>query len=164
MLKEKYESVKDFVKEHKTQIVTGVVCIGAAALTGAVVGKALSSKTIETVVKETTIKDLPIKQEVIDVLKNRIDWNISETTDAHCRLDRVCEIALNSLGREKDRILFEIDELKNYIANLDHTKTINLFSRIPEKEKMIETLQTQLKQIEFDEGVIKEQIDFLLND
>ena len=159
MLKEKYESVKDFVKEHKTQIVTGVVCVGAAALTGAVVGKALSSKTIETVVKETTIK-----QEVIDVLKNRIDWNISETTDAHCRLDRVCEIALNSLGREKDRILFEIDELKNYIANLDHTKTINLFSRIPEKEKMIETLQTQLKQIEFDEGVIKEQIDFLLND
>ena len=164
MLKEKYENVKNFVKEHKTQIVTGVICVGAAAITGTVVSKSLSSKTVETVIKETTVKESAIKEKIIDVLKNRINWTNSEVIDTHCRLDRVCEIALNSLGREKDRILFEIAELKNYIANLDHTKTINLFSRIPEKEKMIETLNSQLKQIEFDEGLIKEQIDFLLND
>ena len=164
MLKEKYENVKNFVKEHKTQIVTGVICVGAAAITGTVVSKSLSSKTVETVIKETTVKESAIKEKIIDVLKNRINWTNSEVIDTHCRLDRVCEIALNSLGREKDRILFEIEELKNYIANLDHTKTINLFSRIPEKEKMIETLNSQLKQIEFDEGLIKEQIDFLLND
>ena len=59
--------------------------------------------------------------------------------------------------------LIILDTLLTSSSNLP-TKTINLFSRIPEKEKMIETLQTQLKQIEFDEGVIKEQIDFLLND
>ena len=159
MLKEKYENVKNFVKEHKTQIVTGVICVGAAAITGTVVSKSLSNKTVETVIKESTIKE-----RIMDILKNRVNWTNSEVIDTQCRLDRVCEIALNSLGREKDRILFEIEELKNYIANLDHTKTINLFSRIPEKEKMIETLNLQLKQIEFDEGLIKEQIDFLLND
>ena len=156
MLKEKYENFKTFVKEHKAQIVTGVVCVGTATVTGVALGKMLSNDTVKEMTKELVDKD-----RVVDILKSRVDWISSTALEAQCRLDTACQLALNSLQREKDRILFEIDELQNYIAKLDQTKTINVFHRIPEKEKMIETLKEQLKQIEFDTSVIRNQIDFL---
>ena len=158
MLKEKYENVKNFVKEHKTEIVAGTICVGTTVVSGILVGKIISTKKSINTQSNEILKN---KDELINILKSRIDWVTSETIEAQCRLDTACQIALNSLQREKDRILFEIEELQNYITNLDQTKTINVFHRIPEKEKMIETLKEQLKQIEFDTSVVRHQVEFL---
>lgn len=160
MLKEKYESVKKVVKEHKTEIITGTICVAATVTTGIFMGKAIKNrKSIETMSKEFKCKD-----DMIKTLKSRINWISGEAIEAHCRLDTACDIAYNSLKREQARIQFTIEELENYIANLDHTKTINVFHRIPEKEKMINDLKTQLKDIDFDISRIEDQIGFLLED
>ena len=174
MFKERYENAKKFVKEHKTEIIVGTVCVGATVVVSVLVGKEIKSRNKINTMKEEikSIANLDIsklenikkvdEKTLLETLKSRIDWISSEAIDAHCRLDAACEIAYNSLKREKDRILFEIAELENYIKNLDHTKTINIFHRIPEKEEMIKILKTQLEDIDFDMGLIEDQIGFLM--
>ena len=134
MLKEKYENFKTFVKEHKAQIVTGVVCVGTATVAGVALGKMLSNDAVKEMTKELADKD-----RVVDILKSRVDWISSTAIEAQCRLDTACQLALNSLQREKDRILFEIDELQNYIAKLDQTK-INMIDD-DSQMKLQETMQ-----------------------
>lgn len=173
MFKEKYENAKKFVEEHKTEIIVGTVCAGATVVVGVLVGKDIkSSNTINTMkeeIKNIANLDLPdIKKvdekTILDTLKSRIDWISSEAIDAHCRLDTACEIAYNSLKREKDRILFEIAELENYISNLNENYNFNKFGRIPEKREMINTLKKQLEGIDFDMNLIKEDIGFLMEE
>lgn len=174
MFKERYENAKKFVKEHKTEIIVGSVCVGATVVVSVLVGKEIKSRnkinTMKEEIKSIANLDIPKLENVkkvdektlLETLKSRIDWISGEAIDAHCRLDTACQIAYNSLKREKDRILFEIAELENYIKNLDQTKTINIFHRIPEKEEMIKILKTQLEDIDFDMVLIEDQIGFLM--
>ena len=175
MFKEKYENFKGYVKEHKTELIVGTVCAGATVVVGVLVCKDLKSRNKINTIKEeiknianlnlpevTDIKKVDEKT-ILDSLKSRIDWISSEAIDAHCRLDTACEIAYNSLKREKETILFEIEELENYIANLNENYNFNKFGRIPEKKAMINTLKKQLEEIDFDMNLIKEDIGFLMN-
>lgn len=153
MFKEKYEKAKTFVKEHKAEIITGVICVGTVAVLGMKLRNSSTPKNgnqINSIIPEIP-KDV---MNDVDYLKRRV-MNI---TDVEIRMDNLFDIANNSLKREAARITFEIEELENYIANLDHTKTINVFHRIPEKEKMINDLKLQLDNIKFDKNIIKDMM------
>ena len=48
MLREKYESCKKFIEEHKSEIITGTVCVVLTGTASAVGFKILSDKLKET--------------------------------------------------------------------------------------------------------------------
>ena len=48
-----------------------------------------------------------------------------------------------------------------FLTNLDQTKNINIFHRIPEKEKMIQQLKEQLTDIDFDMNRMKDIMGFI---
>lgn len=153
MFKNSYKKAKNFVKEHKAEIITGVICVGTVAVLGM---KLRNSSTPKNDIQINSLTPEVPKEVMKDVeyLKHRV----LDITDVEIRMDNLFDIANNSLKRETARITFEIEELKNYIANLDHTKTINIFHRIPEKEKMINDLNTQLSEIEFDKKIIRDMM------
>lgn len=144
MLKEKFEKTKIFIKEHKTEIALGAVAVGVTIFAG------YKIKTYEDTIKATS--------EIIDGLKKNVSnltckLSIAESheVDEMIRLDILYDICYESLKREQTDLLFQIEELKNYIANLDETKVINKFHRIPEKEARINELYKELQNIRFDE-------------
>ena len=51
MLREKYESCKKFIEEHKSEIITGTVCVVLTGTASAVGFKILSDKLKETNLK-----------------------------------------------------------------------------------------------------------------
>ena len=153
MFKEKYEKAKNFVKEHKAEIITGAICIGTVTVLG--------MKLRNNSTPKNDIQINSIIPEVPKAITNDVEYlkhRVLGITDIEIRMDNLFDIANNSLKREAARITFEIEELENYIKNLDHTKTINIFHRIPEKEKMINDLKTQLSNIEFDKSIIKDMM------
>ena len=160
MLKEKYENAKKFEKEPKTDIIAGTICLGTTVALGILVkqNKEELKNLIDNKLKmqQPEIPNVDVKKDV-EYIKQRV----MDITDLECRLDDLYDIANNSLGREESRINFEIAELENYIQNLDHTKTINVFHRIPEKEKRINELKTQLNDIKFDKNVIKDTMEII---
>lgn len=164
MLKEK---TKKFVKENKTKILIGGICVGASVILGVKIGKEikemkqldkqLAGIKIPEVREIPKIQDVPkVKNVELDCIKTGMSFMDNDILGLQLKMDTMHDIANNSLGRERSRIIFTIEELETYIANLDHTKTINKFYRIPEKEKMIQDLKIQLKDIEFDQKVIKD--------
>lgn len=156
MLKEKYEKAKNFMKEHKAEIIAGTICVGAAVVLGLKMKNSKELTSLNDNKLSLPIPEIPkVKIDDIDYIKHRV----MDITDLEIRVDNICDIAKNSLNREAARITFEIAELENYITNLDHTKTINIFHRIPEKEKMINDLKTQLSEIDFDKGIIKQMME-----
>lgn len=167
MLKERYEKTKNFVKEHKTEILVGSICIGASILLGTKIGKEVKEmKQLEKQIADIKLQEIPeipklpevakVRNVELECLKSKLSFLDMDFTDLQLKMDTLHDIANNSLNRESSRIKFTIEELENYISNLDQTKTINKFHRIPEKEKMINDLKIQLKDIEFDQNVIKE--------
>ena len=77
------------------------------------------------------------------------------------RLDDLYDIGYNSLKREKARIEFKMDEIKNWIANIDPTININKFENIPKKEKELLELEMQLTDIDFDMNRMKDIMGFI---
>lgn len=147
MFKEKYENAKKFIKEHKTEIIAGTVCVGTTLVLGYIFKK--NTDEIKTLFNKPEVDN-----KAIGNIKERLLWESSHRVDIEMKLDDVFDITNSSLNREATRIKFEIAELKNFIDNLDHTKTINIFHRIPEKEAMINELEIQLKDIEIDQNKI----------
>ena len=153
-MSKRFEKVKKFVKEHKTEIVIGTIGIGAAAF----VGYKYKMSVNETIAKLGNNNDKETK-EALEKLNQTVKFLEHENVAIGIRAEDVCDIANRSLGREESRVVFEIEELKNYIANLDQTKNINKFHRIPEKEARIAELEVQLKDILSDELIIKQAIE-----
>lgn len=151
MLKEKIEKTKKFVKEHKTEIIVGAVSISAMIFI---------SKKIKTFENEAIAGDTIDGVDLKTCLSRIKSKNLDETI----RLDRVCEIGYRSLTREESAAMFEREELVNYIAKLDHTKTINIFSRIPEKEKRISEIDKYLQDIRFDKELIEHVMEPIWGD
>ena len=52
MFKERYENAKKFVKEHKTEIIVGTVCVGATVVVSVLVGKEIKSRNKINTMKE----------------------------------------------------------------------------------------------------------------
>ena len=105
MLKEKYENVKTFVKEHKTEILLGTVSFGAIAILGTKYNKI--TKDNQNLVKE------------FNDLKTKFDWRGIAITDLEIGLENMYQMFSKSLGREECRIVFEMKALQEYIDNLD---------------------------------------------
>lgn len=112
-----FEKTKQFVKEHKSELVIG----GVAVITTAVLGYKVNGY----------IKDIKLD------LKAK-DLRISDLTDD---LVEVVYLHQQNLLRSIKDWEFEIDELKNFISNLNQELNINKFHRIPEKEARIHELE-----------------------
>lgn len=78
-----------------------------------------------------------------------------EIKDLNNKLINSNAIALRSLKREKQDALFEIDQLKDYINNLDANVKINKFVNIPEAEKRINELLDFISEINEDMDSIR---------
>lgn len=157
MLKEKWENTKQFVKEHKTEIILGTITIAGVAF----LGYKLKDKNIIQNVNDEVIDDGTNNKIIDNFINDRIARNENGLLEQRLDLDTLYDIGYRSLDREDKRIRFEIEELQTYIENLDHTKNINKFHRIPEKEAMIETLKIQLNEIEIDKDQMKEIMEIV---
>lgn len=73
-----------------------------------------------------------------------------ELSLVNMKLEKVKEIALRSLIREKTNAEFEIAEKLEYIDKLDTSFNINTFVKIPEAERRIQELKVFIEEIETD--------------
>ena len=115
-----FEKTKQFVKEHKSEIVIGGVAVVAAAVLGC------------------KVKSMNIDLKALKLDNKAKDLRISDLTDD---LIEVVYLHQQNLLRSIKDWEFEIDELKNFIANLNPDLNINKFHRIPEREARIHEIE-----------------------
>ena len=158
-----FEKTKKFVKEHKTEIIAGSVMIVGGVLVGYKFNKINNemkllkntNNTIDNAVDKVNL------EKVLDDIQKKIQFKGCDITDNTMRLDDLYDIGYNSLKREKVRIEFKMDEIKNWIANIDPTININKFENIPKKEKELLELEMQLTDIDFDMNRMKDIMGFI---
>lgn len=158
-----FEKTKKFVKEHKTEIIAGSVMVVGGVLVGYKFNKINnemkllknSNNTIDNVVDKINL------EKVLDDIQKKIQFKGCDITDNTMRLDDLYDIGYNSLKREKSRIEFAMEEIKNWIANIDPTININKFENIPKKEQALKELEIQLADIEFDMNRMKDIMGFI---
>lgn len=158
-----FEKTKKFVKEHQTEIIAGSVMIVGGVLVGYKFNKINNemkllkntNNTIDNAVDKVNL------EKVLDDIQKKIQFKGCDITDNTMRLDDLYDIGYNSLKREKVRIEFKMDEIKNWIANIDPTININKFENIPKKEKELLELEMQLTDIDFDMNRMKDIMGFI---
>ena len=115
MLREKYENCKNFVKEHKSEIITGTVCVvltGTASLIGF---KILNDKLKETnlkVAKNGNIAKRALRLHLDKALIERKD-----TVESIARLDPEVPINKFHLIPEREHTVASLDAFINYVLN-----------------------------------------------
>ena len=149
MLKEKYENVKTFVKEHKAEILLGTVSFGAIAILGTKYNKI--TKDNQNLVKE------------FNDLKTKFDWRGIAITDLEIGLENMYQMFSKSLGREECRIVFEMKALQEYIDNLDKGIKINQIVNIPNAKERMNELSIQLADILKDSDKAKEIMKYIIH-
>ena len=115
-----FEKTKQFVKEHKSEIVIGSVAVVATAVLGC------------------KVKSMNVDLKAIKLDNKAKDLRISDLTND---LVEVVYLHQQNLLRSIKDWEFEIDELKNFIANLNPDLNINKFHRIPEREARIHEIE-----------------------
>ena len=115
-----FEKTKQFVKEHKSEIVIGGVAVVATAILGC------------------KVKSMNIDLKALKLDNKAKDLRISDLTDD---LIEVVYLHQQNLLRSIKDWEFEIDELKNFIANLNPDLNINKFHRITEREARIHEIE-----------------------
>lgn len=107
MLKEKYESCKKFIKEHKSEIITGAVCI---IVTGT--ASAIGFKILNDELKETNLKVAKNRNIAKRALRLHLDKALIEKKDI-----------VESIGRLDPDVpinkFYHIPERENRVASLD---------------------------------------------
>lgn len=149
MLKEKYENVKTFVKEHKTEIILGAVSIGAITVLGTKYNKI--TKDNQKIVKD------------FNDLKTQFDWRGVVITDLEIGMENMYQMFSRSLSREECRIVFEMKALQEYIDNLDKGIKINQIVNIPNAKERMNELSMQLTDILKDSDKAKEIMKYILH-
>ena len=149
MLKEKYEQVKTFVKEHKTELLLGAVSVGTITILGFKCNK--DSKVIQTLT--TDLKDM----------KDKFDWRGMVITNLEIGLENIYQMFSGSLNREQCRIVFEMKALQEYIDNLDKEIKINQIVDIPEAKERLNELSIQLTDLLKDSEKAKEIMEYILH-
>lgn len=79
----------------------------------------------------------------MDEMLNKHDEQINDLLKGHSVIKKITD-------REKNRVLFEIKTLEQYIRDLNPEININKFVNIPNAEERIVQLYTELEQIELD--------------
>ena len=149
MLKEKYEQVKTFVKEHKTELLLGAVSVGTITILGFKYNK--DSKVIQTLT--TDLKDM----------KDKFDWRGMVITNLEIGLENIYQMFSGSLDREQCRIVFEMKALQEYIDNLDKEIKINQIVNIPKAKERLNELSIQLTDLLKDSEKAKEIMEYILH-
>ena len=149
MLKEKYENVKTFVKEHKTEIILGAVSIGAITVLGTKYNKITKDN-------QKLVKDF-------NDLKTQFDWRGVVITDLEIGMENMYQMFSRSLSREECRIVFEMKALQEYIDNLDKGIKINQIVNIPNAKERMNELSMQLTDILKDSDKAKEIMKYILH-
>ena len=149
MLKEKYENVKTFVKEHKTEIILGAVSIGTITVLGTKYNKIAKDNL-------KLVKDF-------NDLKTQFDWRGVVITDLEIGMENMYQMFSRSLSREECRIVFEMKALQEYIDNLDKGIKINQIVNIPNAKERMNELSMQLTDILKDSDKAKEIMKYILH-
>ena len=107
MLKEKYESCKKFIKEHKSEIITGAVCV---IVTGT--ASAIGFKILNDELKETNLKVAKNGNIAKRALRLHLDKALIEKKDT-----------VESIGRLDPNVpinkFYHIPERESKVASLD---------------------------------------------
>ena len=111
-----FDKTKKFVKEHKTEILLGGVVV------------------VTTAIGTKLYLDL-------DKMKTDNKGLMSRISDVTDDLVEVINLHQQNLVRSIKDWEFEIEELENYISNLDESYNFNKFGRIPEKKARINELK-----------------------
>ena len=154
-----FEKTKKFVKEHKTEIIAGSIVVAGGILVGYKLNK--MNNEMKLLKNTDNALDKVNLEKVLDDIQKKIQFKGCDITDNTMRLDDLYDIGYNSLKREKARIEFKMDEIKNWIANIDPTININKFENIPKKEKELLELEMQLTDIDFDMNRMKDIMGFI---
>lgn len=154
-----FEKTKKFVKEHKTEIIAGSIVVAGGILVGCKLNK--MNNEMKLLKNTDNTLDKVNLEKVLDDIQKKIQFKGCDITDNTMRLDDLYDIGYNSLKREKARIEFKMDEIKNWIANIDPTININKFENIPKKEKELLELEMQLTDIDFDMNRMKDIMGFI---
>lgn len=154
-----FEKTKKFVKEHKTEIIASSIVVAGGILVGCKLNK--MNNEMKLLKNTDNTLDKVNLEKVLDDIQKKIQFKGCDITDNTMRLDDLYDIGYNSLKREKARIEFKMDEIKNWIANIDPTININKFENIPKKEKELLELEMQLTDIDFDMNRMKDIMGFI---
>ena len=149
MLKEKYENVKTFVKEHKTEIILGAISISTITVLGTKYNKITKDN-------QKLVKDF-------NDLKTQFDWRGIVITDLEIGMENMYQMFSRSLSREECRIVFEMKALQEYIDNLDKGIKINQIVNIPNAKERMNELSMQLTDILKDSDKAKEIMKYILH-
>ena len=149
MLKEKFESAKQFVKEHKTEIVLGTISIGAIAILGVKCNN--DSKLVQSLSKE------------LKETNDKLVYRGITITNLEIGMEKMYQMFSGLLNREETRIVFEMKALQEYINNLDSSIKINQFVNIPNAKERINELAIQLKELLNDAEKAQEIMEYILN-
>lgn len=156
MFKEKYENAKNFVKEHKTEIIIGVVGVSTIAFLGY---KCSNYKKANLQLSQTN-NDMGKE---LTSLKRRVDWYGTTITNLEIGMEHMYDMFIRHLTDEESRIVFEMQTLNAYIENLDKTSNINKFVNIPDAEKRLNELAIKLKTIMIDKEKAEEIVKYILH-
>ena len=115
MLREKYENCKNFVNEHKSEIITGTVCVvltGTASLMGF---KILNDKLKETNLKVAKNGNIAKRALQLHLDKALIERN--DTVESIARLDPEVPINKFHLIPEREHTVASLDAFIKYVLN-----------------------------------------------
>ena len=156
MFKEKYENAKNFMKEHKTEIIIGAISIGTIAF----LGYKCSTNKKEMVKMFQDNKNLNIDN---DILKDQTTRFSMRITDLEIGMENIYQMFTRSLSREESRIVFEMETLKTYIENLDKDVKINQIVNIPKAQERLNELAISLKELMEDDKKAEEIMSYILH-
>lgn len=113
MLREKYESCKKFIEEHKSEIITGTVCVILTGTASAVGFKILSDKLKETNLKVAKNGNIARRALQLHLDKALIEKN--DTVASIARLDPEVPINKFHLIPEREHKVENLDAFIEYV-------------------------------------------------
>lgn len=115
MLREKYENCKQFIKEHKSEIVTGVVCVtltGTASLIGY---KILNDKLKDT--NRKVVKNGNIARRALRIHLDKAFIDKKDIVESIDRLDPDVPINKFYTIPEREHKIASLDSFIEYVLN-----------------------------------------------
>ena len=115
MLREKYENCKNFVNEHKSEIITGTVCVVLTGMASLMGFKILNDKLKETNLK--VVKNGNIAKRALQLHLDKALIERNDTVESIARLDPEVPINKFHLIPEREHTVASLDAFINYVLN-----------------------------------------------
>ena len=115
MLREKYENCKNFMKEHKSEIITGAVCVIATSTASFIGFKILKDELKQTNLKVAKNGDIAKRALRLHLDKAKIER--MDIVDSIARLDPEVPINKFHLIPEREHMVANLDSFIQYVID-----------------------------------------------